>query len=65
MIMELYFAPTDVEKFKNFERVFAYAFPMTGSKLKMNIDITAVKVEGAEYGLYVQRYRPSESTGPK
>ena len=65
MIMELYFDPKDVEKFKNFDRVFAYAFPMPGSKLKMLIDITTVKVEGAEYGLYIQRYRPSESTLPK
>ena len=65
MKMELYFAPPDVEKFKNGERVFAYAFPMTGSKLKMLIDITKVKMEASEHGLYVQRYSSNGNFGPR
>jgi len=59
--MELYLSPADAQKFKNYERVFAYSYPITGNKLKMMIDITHVKVDDTtEYGVFIQRYSPSE-----
>ena len=67
MIMEVYTSPEDVEKFKNYEKVSVCSGPYAGNRIKLLIDITKVKISDPRDSglLYIQRYSPSESTGPK
>ena len=67
MIITLYFHALDVEKLKNFEPVQGYSWSEAGHCYKMEIDITKVKVsyDKSNRVLTIQRYSPSETTGPK
>lgn len=56
-------SPCDVEKFKNYERVLVYGYPVGDERFKMLIDLTQVKViDTTNHGIYIQRYSPSEKT---
>jgi hypothetical protein len=67
MIMEVYASPADVEKFKNYEKICVCSSLIPGGRVKLLIDITKVKISNPTNSglLSIQRYSPSESTGPK
>jgi len=67
MQMEIYTDPSDIESFKNYGKILVFSYD-SGNNVKLWIDIKDVIISrpnDAEGTLWIQRYTPSQGTGPK